>query len=369
MKYLHYMPVPSIIYNHNVIEIINENKDIPGEHVFCLLDKECYEQNAGYSNVLYKPNYSIRQFNKDAQNYDFIVIHGLDFSFFDMLKINKVISKKIIWCVWGHDLYVERSCVFNEGVWKSFKSIVKMGLIKLIWIPFVRNFYCICISFAYDKMEIQRLLQTDMRVMQVTYGLGYDFSMVKNIKGQPKKNKSSEINILVGHCAYPFLNHISILERLKIYINENVKIYLPMSYGDADYREKIKKYVETYPLKTQIILDFLPPDKYIQLLDRMDIAIFDYKHQAALGNIYLLLYLEKKLYLDMSGVIAKGLQYEHVTVFDVENIGIQSFEEICSSDYSSKEGMRLSEENLDKKSIIRQWKQLFQKCEHAKAIK
>lgn len=363
MKYLHYMPVPSPIYNHMVIDIINENKSIPGEHYFYLLDKVCYEQDSKYENVFYKANYSVRKLNKDSQKFDYVVVHGLNFNYKEQIQISKKTAQKIVWCVWGHDLYKERDCVYSSNIWKNLKITAKKCLIRVVWVPLVRKFAYIGIGFPYDRFEIYRLVGKSAKILPVAYGLGYDFNIVKEIKEASKLKKHDGINILIGHSAYPFLNHIELLEKLKKYENENITVVLPLSYGDDAYKERLMTYLKDYPLKKKVITDFMSPKKYIQLLSQIDIAIFDYKHQAALANIYLLLYLEKKLYLDLSGIVAKGLKSEHVEVFDVNDIGKQSFAEVCAFNYSLKEGLKVGERRLNEENIIKQWRMLFEECE------
>ena len=47
----------------------------------------------------------------------------------------------------------------------------------------------------------------------------------------------------------------------------------------------------------------MPLEKYIQFLWKMDIAIFDFKQQAALGNIMNLLYMGKKIFLPSDNIM------------------------------------------------------------------
>ena len=59
---------------------------------------------------------------------------------------------------------------------------------------------------------------------------------------------------------------------------------------------------------------------YISLIKSVDLAIFDFKKQAAFGNIILLLYLGKKIYLNYNGIMYNGLTKDGLIVFDAKEI-------------------------------------------------
>ena len=50
-----------------------------------------------------------------------------------------------------------------------------------------------------------------------------------------RENHNSCINIQIGHPSTQVLNHIEVLEDLYKFRDENIRIYIPLSYGDEEY--------------------------------------------------------------------------------------------------------------------------------------
>ena len=106
MKYLHYMKIPSPVYNNMIIEMIANNKQFDiNEHEFIITNRESFEVSKKYKNVIFDPNYNVDKINHNSRNYDYIFIHGFSFKYYEQLLLKKKSLKKMIWCVWGHDLY------------------------------------------------------------------------------------------------------------------------------------------------------------------------------------------------------------------------------------------------------------------------
>ena len=63
----------------------------------------------------------------------------------------------------------------------------------------------------------------------------------------PYKRTSSdkEIIIQVGNSATNTNNHIDVLKTLEKYKCENIKIFLPLAYGEQEYAEEVIAYLET----------------------------------------------------------------------------------------------------------------------------
>lgn len=94
-----------------------------------------------------------------------------------------------------------------------------------------------------------------------------------------------------------------------VYKNEDIKIVLPLSYGDISYAETIETYARTlYGDKVLILRENLGFLDYVKLIKTIDIAIFDYKHQSALGNIMLLLLWGKKFIYLLKVFYSKDLK-------------------------------------------------------------
>lgn len=366
MKILHYMPVPSVRYNEAFINMILNN-DIfrRDEHFFWLTSGESYKMSKNHLNVFLKTGNVALEMKKKQDNIDIIVIHGLDFRLHELFFLNTDarLRKKMIWIVWGHDLYRVKNTNI-ASISGKIKYCIKMIICILIQVPFVKNIKCIGIGFPYDEKEIRKWYGNKICVKSAPYDLGYDYKSIKNLKQSMKANKvcGNTTNILLGHSAYEFLNHIQNLKRLEKYQECNMKIYIPLNYGDANYKKRLMEYISTSELDIEVLDDMLSMNEYLLFLSKMDIAIFDFDHQAALGNIYLLLYLEKKIYLSKQGIIYNGLREQDIAVFSTDTIGEIEFEEFKSNNFDASRGVMFSKKKLDCKEIVNDWNQLFLYC-------
>lgn len=144
------------------------------------------------------------------------------------------------------------------------------------------------------------------------------------------------VKIIVGNNAHHFNKHQQILMQLRKFRNQNIKLYIPLSYGNdyitgkKGYVESIKKYITNeYPDQKRTIMSKLLEQKvYTKLLTELDIGIFPADRQNALGNINKMLYLGKKVYLSKKNpmydfYISKGFE-----IHDVEELKTTTYEKL-----------------------------------------
>ena len=107
-----------------------------------------------------------------------------------------------------------------------------------------------------------------------------------------------------------------------------------------------------------VVLNKLPPDEYCSLLNGVDIAIIDCLQQSALGNIFVLLYLEKKVFLNKNGVLYTGFIKDGVKVYRTDSIRGMSMKELLKKDdytFNKQYASRI----LDEKETVKRWKVFF----------
>ena len=100
--------------------------------------------------------------------------------------------------------------------------------------------------------------------------------------------RGEPIYVLIGHNGQEHLNHIETLRLLGKYKKENIKLILSLSYGGTNkYIEEVSKEAKRiFGDKVIILSDFIPKEEYFELMERIDIALFNTKRQSGLGNIY-----------------------------------------------------------------------------------
>ena len=144
---------------------------------------------------------------------------------------------------------------------------------------------------------------------------------------------SSEVNVMIGHSGYPFHNHEKSLTLLTKFKKENIHINLVLAYGAT--KKRVNKVSDLAirlfgPEKVTILTEKLPYADYCRFLASMDIALFPFVHQSALGNTKKLAYAGVKLYLDPKGALAQGFLEGGVKTFDYNKIKKETWAEFST---------------------------------------
>lgn len=352
--FTHFMSVNSPIFNNTFIRLINEEFN-PEEHMFILGNRDIYASlTAQYDNVAFEAFFNLTTVDKYDNGINFLIIHGMFLTSSEICRMDNNMIKRIVWCIWGHDLYyvdknisanIKSNFITKYEKWLSNKKMSKVRAIVA--------------GFKYDAFEIRRRFGKKVSIYNALYSSGYYKDDVDNIL-KIKRSENNATNILIGHSAFPFLQHDKILKQLARYKNEDIILTLVLAYGDDKYADMvIKSASDIFSFdKLNIIRHFMNWKEYIALLCSVDIAIFDFDHQAAFGNLILLSYMGKKLYLSPSGVMYRAFSAEKAEVYSCSDIGRIPFSEF-------KTIMRVNTNNLyaesllDKQNIIEQWKELF----------
>ena len=110
---------------------------------------------------------------------------------------------------------------------------------------------------------------------------------------------SRPLSLLLGNSATPTNHHVEMLQQLNTLPNrKNLRIICPLSYGDSSYADRValegrNLFGEGFePLRS-----FLPASDYTEILYSVDLAVMNHDRQQALGNIFALLCIGKKVYI------------------------------------------------------------------------
>ena len=171
------------------------------------------------------------------------------------------------------------------------------------------------------------------------------------------------LNIMVGHAGNEIDNHINILKKMKKYENNNIMIYIVLSYGNEEYISEVKRYIKNeWSNKVEIIDNFLPIDKYNNLMSKMDIVILDGKKSYALGNIGMLLNLGKTIYLNEDGIIKEAFDKENIPyrcTNEIGNVSYDSFSNLKSYELKNESSFIYRNSN----DVICSWKKMIEDIE------
>jgi len=213
-----------------------------------------------------------------------IVLHGLFIiRVVQMLAIQPWLLGKCYWLIWGGDLYDHK---LEKKTWVWFKNE------------------------AFRRFVIQRLghlvtfVEGDVCLARKWYGASgryHECNMYTSnlYSGEPPRIKNTgTINIQIGNSATWENEHIEVLARLAIYKDEDIKIFVPLSYGVPDCAERVVEFGERiFGEKFHPISTYIPAQQYLSFLSEIDVAIFNFRRQQGMGNIINLLGFGKKVYL------------------------------------------------------------------------
>lgn len=293
-----------------------------------------------------------------ASNADYIILHNLTYNYEDLISVDSECLHKLIWIVWGGDLYriSDKQSKIYLGLRNIYHFINGYTRKKELANHKIRQFAGISALFSGDRYYVSSKIGYNGKILDAGYPLGY---YNKDIDCWVKSKNDSKKTIMIGHSGFEYLNHIKYLEMLKKYKNE-IKLLIPLNYGNEQYIEKIKKYLNKYyyDANVDVVLNKLPPDEYCSLLNGVDIAIIDCLQQSALGNIFVLLYLEKKVFLNKNGVLYTGFIKDGVKVYRTDSIRGMSMKELLNKDdytFNKQYASRI----LDEKETVKRWKVFF----------
>ena len=218
------------------------------------------------------------------------------------------------------------------------------------------------ISNTVDRIDITKRYG-NVKTRYVSYA--NKAACESRLKIKPYVKKDGEpLNILLGHSGFPNDNHISVLKKLKKYADQNICVHIVLSYGDAGYIEKVKQYaVETLGGKANIISERMPYDEYLEMLSKIDVAVLDGTKSYALGNLGALLFLEKKMVLNIKGVLKEAFDVDGIPYITTEDIGALSFEDFARPFVYEKANNGIKYKQYE--HYVQNWKNLFDELDAA----
>ncbi|WP_078409101.1 TDP-N-acetylfucosamine:lipid II N-acetylfucosaminyltransferase [Priestia abyssalis] len=295
MKHLHLFPNEK--FTDPYISFINTNFN-PDDHFFLIIggvseDKIKIKERKNVRKVP-KNLKNILALNMKMYSHKKILFHGLinNKLILLLLLLQPWLLKRSNWIVWGGDLYhyLYRSRNIKSNLHEVFRRLV------------IRNLGTVTTLVEGDYRLAKEWYKVKGKYHHAVYinpiSLEY-LDKVETLEHEYKHRQRKITNIQIGNSADPSNNHVQILDLLKEFKNENINIYAPLSYsGNLAYVSKVARYGrELFGEKFIPLFDFLEPEEYSKYLGSIDIAIFNHERQQALGNIFALLYLGKKVYL------------------------------------------------------------------------
>ena len=274
----------------------------------------------------------------DLSLIDKVIIHYLHSK--KAYFVDKFIDKKIpcYWCIWGGDLYNEITFFRGHDIYydKSRFSLKQRLSFVLnscglyhTYVPILdfikrRISYFITSSFEFEiaKKYIGKYINGTLIDCDLSY------YSIDELLGPFLVNKKVSGNIiLVGNSASYSNNHLYVLKYLSNINIRNKTIVSPLSYGgDKRNTDKIISEGKKIFGNSFIALkDFLPLERYNNLMLQAEICVYGNWRQEAYGNILIALYLGAKVYISQRSPLVALFNRMGLRFFILEKINQNDF--------------------------------------------
>jgi hypothetical protein len=343
MKIMHLMAYEK--FTEPYIKFINDNFD-SNDHLFFLYGENENYVVTKYQNVIKLNMKNFFSFTKSLYKSKKIIIHGLFFNKkLSFIFISQPwLLNKSYWVIWGGDLY---HYLFKE---KGFKTNIN---------EFVRGIIIRKVSGLITHIK------GDYELAKMWYGAEgnyyYSFMYPSNLFHEhPTVNtiNNDTVYILIGNSADSSNEHVEIFHLLEKFKNKDIKIICPLSYGQSEYREYIlDEGNNIFGDKFIPLTEFLSFNDYMDILSKVEIAIFNHKRQQALGNILNLLGLGKKVYIRNDITTWKFCIEHHLKVSDTCGTFDDIFEKMNEKDRELN--IENIKEQFSEKKLKSDWNEIF----------
>jgi hypothetical protein len=214
-----------------------------------------------------------------------------------------------------------RSWILDRA--KQFVKKAALGYVNINAIEVINNKILYFSPVIYEEYELVKKSIPDFRPQYISWNIGIlEDDFIKDIK----EKVVSEGNILLGNSATYENNHLEAIDLIKNLKLDGRKIITPLSYGDGGtfYRETIMSYGKFYfGQKFVPVVDYLPPKQYIELIVSCSVCIMCHLRQQATGNIYTMLYIGAKVFLDMKNPLYRFFKKLGVSIFALEDLRVE----------------------------------------------
>lgn len=325
MTILHLFLCSSAVYTTEIVRMLETDGRFSGYQNRYILRAEL---NLEWGRVEVRPEIfdeaDLGTLKAMAQGYSLVIFHGLSYRARQLFHLPKSLLRKSIWCVWGHDLYGLRMQPKGKAFSTRFYGMLVNGLLRTVLFPRLRRLAAIATGFPYDAHYAKKLLGSTANACHMPYPTGYDYSKLANA-AVPRDGKT--VRLMVGHCGFEHLNHGRVLRRLAHLRGQPVLFTLPLNYGQAPYIEALKQ--DALALFPSRQLEFIEAPMsqlaYTEYLKTIDAAIFDSDIQTGLANIFVLLALDRSVFLRADSPLHKGFTMATAAVHtcdELENLKI-----------------------------------------------
>lgn len=239
---------------------------------------------------------------------DKIIVHSLASPFLLVLLMFKFkVTQKIYWVIWGKDLYFTKCVNMNNPIMKLYEFFRKRA---------IKNVKHVITNVEADFKLAEKWYGIKANLI-LSKGMSYPYNSDVSVKKFTEQNNKLKY-VLLGNSGSISNNHLQALNILKKCDDGKMNIICPLSYGGN------KKYINNVIIKGKNlfkdrfnpILEFMPLNKYNEILEKMDIAFFFHDRQEAFSNTLTLLNNGKKVYIRRESTLWNYFEQKNIKVHD-----------------------------------------------------
>lgn len=310
----------------------------PGSNKFYIIVREGdyklqYVKMHSNFEVLPENTQTLKKILIEINDYDLVVFHGLD-DFRCKIVLNSGKNVKFLWSFWGYEVY-NFNKYFQKNIYgnltkKRFRHLVKKTFKRRIadsYFDTVNKIKKIYRFRAIDKIgyfgfpfEEEFTLLKKLKILNSRYTryIRYTYYPLEFIIKDHENTAITGQNILLGNSATRSNNHLEIFEILnKLPINER-KVIVPLSYGEKGYRDEILKLnSDLLPKNFEPLTKFYELEEYNGILKTCSVFIMNSYRQQGIGNIFAMLWMGAKVYLDERNTTYHYLRRKNCSVFSI----------------------------------------------------
>jgi hypothetical protein len=243
--------------------------------------------------------------------------------------------KELNWMVWGADLYnlpaFESGCYERRTLEEFIKKKFTLGAmayrlkIFLLHERFRKTAYSkINHVLTWMKSEFD-FANRNIKTLKARHEFFFyenqlpyqnlDRYVVQEVFKQDKTPR-----LIVGNSSSPSLNHLEAVENLQ---KQHVKadLVIPVSYGDENYSRFLKKRLQFYTGgKIDFLEKYMNFPEYLAFLGEVDGLVMNNIRPQGYGNIFMMMYLGKNVYLNERNISLQDLTKNGLTWFPLNKI-------------------------------------------------
>lgn len=284
---------------------------------------------------LYSPEFKSHCGN--TAEYDTVFIHQFTPLLYRWVATNEF--KNLNWMVWGADLYnlpgiaaeLYEEMTLSQYIRRGFslERILYQLKVSLLHQRFKTSAYkkvrrvLTWMKTEYDFAK-QHLPVTQAQYEFFFYENELPYQALDKIIGESPQPISADVpTYILGNSSSPDLNHLDAVSWMHRHgIKANLRI--PVSYGDKRYADFLRKRLAFYKGgQIQFVDRYMNIEEYLRFLYQSDGLIMNNIRPQGYGNVFMMMYLGKKVFLNEKNVSTRDLAENGLAWFPLHDLADQ----------------------------------------------